>query len=85
VFFDGIVPDLTDVFVNNGCDLLGELGYAINQEWQVIEVEAAEGLILRQQPPGGTQLDPPGPVTIWMGKLLPQPQIPQPPQKPVIE
>lgn len=78
------LPDVTNLFYVEGWNILHNLGYVVKQENQPT-TDDLQGLILSQEPAGGTPDIPPGPVTIWVGSPFPHqpPHIPD--SGPIIE
>jgi PASTA domain-containing protein len=78
------LPDVTGLFYVEGWNILHNLGYVVNQENQPT-TDDLQGLILSQEPAGGTPDIPPGPVTIWVGSPFPHQPPHIPPDTPIIE
>jgi hypothetical protein len=81
--FGDPLPDVRGLFYIEGWNTLHDLGYDVIQKTFVTGAEDLDGIIGDQEPAGGTPDVPPGPVTIWVAKVFPQP--PHLPDPPVIE
>ncbi len=68
---DGIVPDVTGMDATTGWRTLSEAGYVVKPKLLVTTPDQL-GIILGQDPAGGTQYFPPGTVTIFEGDLAPK-------------
>jgi hypothetical protein len=72
-----VLPDVTGLFDIDGWNTLHNAGYTVKQiPWRV--VADLDGVIVSQDPPGGTPDAPPGLVTIWVGLAFPSPPDPPP-------
>ncbi len=73
------LPDVTGFNVIEAWNFLHDAGYDVTVKSQVTGAEDLDGIILDQDPAGGTPDVPPGPVIIYEGKLFPQPTHPTDP------
>jgi hypothetical protein len=67
------LPDVTGLNVIEAWNFLHDAGYDVTVKHQVTGAEDLDGIILAQDPTGGTLDAPPGLVIIWEGLLFQQP------------
>jgi beta-lactam-binding protein with PASTA domain/predicted Ser/Thr protein kinase len=75
------VPDVTSQDEAQASVLLDEAGFAVEVQDQETDDESLDGLVISQDPPGGTELEQGETVTIVVGRFVP-PEEEEPPPPP---
>jgi beta-lactam-binding protein with PASTA domain len=75
------VPDVTSQDEAQASVLLDEAGFAVEVQDQETDDESLDGLVISQDPPGGTELEQGERVTIVVGRFVP-PEEEEPPPPP---
>ena len=73
------IPDVTSQDVDQARQGLRDLGFRVRVERQDTEDEGLDGLVISQDPPGGTELEPNTVVTLIVGRFVPFEEPPPPP------
>ena len=73
------IPDVTSQDVAQARQTLRDLGFRVRVQEEDTEDESLDGLVISQDPPGGTELEPNTVVTLIVGRFIPFEEPPPPP------
>ena len=73
------IPDVTSQDVAQARQTLRDLGFRVRVQEEDTEDESLDGLVISQDPPGGTELEPNTVVTLIVGRFVPFEEPPPPP------
>jgi beta-lactam-binding protein with PASTA domain/predicted Ser/Thr protein kinase len=73
------IPDVTSQDVDQARQTLRDLGFRVRVQPEDTEDESLDGLVISQDPPGGTELEPNTVVTLIVGRFVPFEEPPPPP------
>ncbi|MDF2751583.1 MAG: serine/threonine protein kinase [Gaiellaceae bacterium] len=73
------IPDVTSQDVAQARQTLRDLGFRVRVQEEDTEDESLDGLVISQDPPGGTELEPNTVVTLIVGRFVPLEEPPPPP------
>ncbi|HET9506625.1 MAG TPA: Stk1 family PASTA domain-containing Ser/Thr kinase [Gaiellaceae bacterium] len=73
------IPDVTSQDVAQARQTLRDLGFRVRVQQEDTEDESLDGLVISQDPPGGTELEPNTVVTLIVGRFIPFEEPPPPP------